>query len=74
MVKEYAGQVSNILTAIICSYYFPDRFQFTAYIVVSLALLFVGIYIYENDKPINRRAREEAAMAEAAANAAKKQE
>ena len=33
VVKEYSGQVSNILTAIVCAYIFPDRFEITVFIV-----------------------------------------
>ena len=50
VVKEYSGQVSNILTAIVCAYLFPDRFEITVFIVLSLFLLFWGIYIYEKFK------------------------
>ena len=50
VVKEYSGQVSNILTAIVCAYVFPDRFEITVFIVLSLFLLFWGIYIYEKFK------------------------
>ena len=50
VVKEYSGQVSNILTAIVCAYIFPDRFEITVFIVLSLFLLFWGIYIYEKFK------------------------
>ena len=50
VVKEYSGQVSNILTAIVCAYIFPDKFEITVFIVLSLFLLFWGIYIYEKFK------------------------
>ena len=50
VVKEYSGQVSNIMTAIVCAYLFPDKFEITVFIVLSLFLLFWGIYIYEKFK------------------------
>jgi hypothetical protein len=55
VVKEYSGQLSNILTALTCAFFFPDKFQITSYIVASLMLLFSGIYIYETYKPDQRQ-------------------
>ncbi|XP_059091463.1 uncharacterized protein LOC131886999 isoform X2 [Tigriopus californicus] len=50
IVKEYSGSVANVLTAIVCAYLFPDKFEFNIFIVISLICLFVGIYLYENMK------------------------
>ncbi len=27
IVKEYSGNMANILTAVFCSFFFPDKFQ-----------------------------------------------
>ena len=50
IVKEYSGSVANVLTAICCSILFPDKFEFTVYIVLSLIFLLTGIWLYENTK------------------------
>ena len=50
IVKEYSGSVANVLTAIVCSYAFPDKFQFTIFIIMSLCFLLFGIYLYETNK------------------------
>lgn len=50
IVKEYAGCLANVGTAVVCSVLFPDKFAFTAYIIASLLLLLLGIYLYESGK------------------------
>ncbi len=50
IVKEYSGNMANIVTAVFCSFLFPDKFRFTAYVVLSLCLLLTGIYLYETRK------------------------
>ncbi len=50
IVKEYSGSVANVLTAITCSYLFPDKFSFTIYVILSLCCLLCGIYLYETKK------------------------
>ena len=47
MVKEYTYLAGNILISLVCSKLYPDKFEFDGFIIFSLALLFVGIYIYE---------------------------
>ncbi len=47
VVKEYSYSMANLITAIICATFFPDRFELTIYIALSLATLFVGIFLYE---------------------------
>ena len=47
MVKEYTYLAGNILISLVCSRLYPDKFEFDGFIIFSLALLFVGIYIYE---------------------------
>lgn len=50
IVKEYTGNTANILTAVLCAILFPDKFEFTVYIMLSMACLFSGIYLYESKK------------------------
>ena len=50
IVKEYSGSVANVLTAVTCSFLFPDKFRFTLYVVMSLGFLLFGIYLYETKK------------------------
>ena len=47
VVKEYSYSLANIFCAMICAYVFPDRFEINGFIVISLVLLFTGIYFYE---------------------------
>ena len=47
VVKEYSYSLANIFCAIICAHVFPDRFEINGFIVISLLLLFTGIYFYE---------------------------
>ena len=47
VVKEYSYSLANIFCAILCAYVFPDRFEINGFIVISLLLLFAGIYFYE---------------------------
>jgi len=47
IVKEYTGSVANIITAVVSSFLFPDKFKFTPYIVLSMGCLLSGIYLYE---------------------------
>ena len=48
IVKEYSGATANMVTALLCSFLFPEKFTFTVFILVALVLLFLGIYLYEN--------------------------
>ena len=50
VVKEYTGSFANILTSIICALLFPDKFEFTIYVIISMSSLFTGIYLYEANK------------------------
>ena len=50
VVKEYSTASANILTAILCSFMFPDKFSFTIYILFAMFLLFGGIFLYETQK------------------------
>jgi drug/metabolite transporter (DMT)-like permease len=50
VVKEYSSATANMFTAILCSLMFPEKFSFTAYIVVAMVLLFTGIFMYERMK------------------------
>lgn len=50
IVKEYSGATANIFTALVSSFLFPERFQFTRYIVMAMMLLFTGIFLYETKK------------------------
>merc|ERR1712168_410817 len=50
IVKEYTGSVANILTAVISSLLFPDKFKFTPFIIMSMTSLLSGIYLYETKK------------------------
>ena len=47
VVKEYSASCANIVTALVCAILFPDKFQFTRYMVLSMATLLTGIYLYE---------------------------
>ena len=51
VVKEYSASVANIATAIVFSLLFPEVFQITLYLVLSLATLCIGITLYERGKP-----------------------
>ena len=57
VVKEYTYLAGNILISIVCSKLYPDKFEFDGFIVVSLALLFAGIYIYEGYSAKNKAKR-----------------
>ena len=50
IVKEYSGATANMVTALLCSFLFPEKFTFTLFIFVATVLLFLGIYLYENKK------------------------
>eukprot|EP00096_Caligus_rogercresseyi_P006532 TRINITY_DN2302_c0_g1_i1.p1 TRINITY_DN2302_c0_g1~~TRINITY_DN2302_c0_g1_i1.p1 ORF type:complete len:338 (-),score=29.17 TRINITY_DN2302_c0_g1_i1:196-1209(-) len=50
IVKEYSGSFANVLTAILSSFLFPEKFQFTLFIVFSLVSLIIGILLYETKK------------------------
>jgi len=56
VVKEYSASVANIATAVVCSFLFPEAFQITMYLVLSLATLCTGISLYERGRP--REAKE----------------
>jgi len=50
VVKEYTGSLANILTGVVCAILFPDKFVFNIHIVLSMACLLSGIYLYETKK------------------------
>lgn len=50
VVKEYTAYCANIATAVVCYLLFPDRFQFTLFMVLSIGCLLSGIYLYEKKK------------------------
>ena len=54
VVKEYTYLAGNILISIVCSKLYPDKFEFDGFIILSLALLFAGIYIYEGFSEKNK--------------------
>lgn len=51
IVKEYSAATANMITALICSFLFPEKFEFTIFILFSMVLLFAGIFLYETAKP-----------------------
>ena len=48
--QEYSGSTANILTAVLCAGLFPDKFELTVYIMLSMTCLLTGIYLYESKK------------------------
>ena len=50
IVKEYSAATANMITAVACSFLFPEKFEFTMYILISMVFLFTGIYMYETQK------------------------
>ena len=50
IVKEYSGATANMVTALICSFLFPEKFMFTISIFIAIFLLFLGIFLYETKK------------------------
>ncbi|CAM1300402.1 Uncharacterised protein at_DN0492 [Pycnogonum litorale] len=47
IVKIYTSAIANIMTAILCTWLFPDTFEFDLLFILSLLTLFIGIYFYE---------------------------
>ena len=47
VVKEYSSATANMFTAVLSSLLFPDKFEMTIFILLAMALLFTGIYLYE---------------------------
>ena len=47
VVKEYSSATANMFTAIISATLFPDKFKITIFILLAMALLFTGIFLYE---------------------------
>ena len=47
VVKEYSSATANIFTAVLSALLFPDKFEMTIFILLAMALLFTGIYLYE---------------------------
>ena len=45
VVKEYSS--ANMFTAVLSALLFPDKFEITIFILLAMALLFTGIYLYE---------------------------
>ena len=52
IVKEYSSATANLLTAVVCSLLFPEKFVFTIFIFISMFILFLGIYLYEKKPSI----------------------
>ena len=50
MFQEYSGSTANILTAFFCAGLFPDKFNLTIYIMLSMMCLLLGIFLYESKK------------------------
>ena len=50
MVKEYTYLAGNILISVACAELYPDKFELNTIVVLSLAILLVGIYVYEGKK------------------------
>ena len=50
IVKEYSGATANMVTALLCSFLFPEKFMFTIFIFIAIFLLFLGIFLYETKK------------------------
>jgi len=53
VVKEYSASVANIATAVLCSFLFPEAFQITKYVIISMFTLSAGISLYERGRPDN---------------------
>ena len=47
VVKEYSSATANMFTAVLSALLFPDKFEITIFILLAMALLFTGIYLYE---------------------------
>ena len=47
VVKEYSSATANMFTAVLSALLFPDKFEMTIFILLAMALLFTGIYLYE---------------------------
>ena len=47
VVKEYSSATANMFTAVLSALLFPDKFEITVFILLAMALLFTGIYLYE---------------------------
>lgn len=47
IVKIYTSAIANILTAVLCTVFFPENFQLNIFFLASLLALLVGIYLYE---------------------------
>ena len=58
VVKEYTYLFGNVLISVACAELYPDKFELNATVVLSLALLFVGIYVYEEKRVKNEGPRE----------------
>ena len=50
VVKEYSASTANIVTAVVSSFLFPDKFQLTLPMMASIACLLTGIFFYERFK------------------------
>ena len=59
VVKEYSSATANIFTAVLSALLFPDKFEITIFILLALALLFTGIYLYEKKSFKSNSAEEE---------------
>ena len=59
VVKEYSSATANMFTAVLSSLLFPDKFEITVFILLAMALLFTGIYLYEKKGFESNSAEEE---------------
>ena len=59
VVKEYSSATANMFTAVLSALLFPDKFEITIFILLALALLFTGIYLYEKKSFKSNSAEEE---------------
>merc|ERR1712008_457664 len=50
VVASILKYLENILTAVLSSVLFPDKFKFTPFIIMSMTSLLSGIYLYETKK------------------------
>ena len=59
VVKEYSSATANMFTAVLSALLFPDKFEITIFILLAMALLFTGIYLYEKKSFKSNSAEEE---------------
>ena len=50
IVKEYSGAIANMMTALICSFLFPEKFSLNFFFLFAIVLLMLGVILYETQK------------------------